>query len=103
MKKRILVSLLGLLLCGTIPSVAQDSGKKENPADKWTESRKLSYILGVQLGQLSKSRDLALDVEMITRGLNDFMKGNELAMSPQQIQQFMADYSVKPRKNNWPL
>ena len=91
MKKPILVFLLGLLLYGTIS--CQDSSQKENPANRWTDSQKLSYILGTQLGQLNQTGDLILDGELIIRGLNDFTKDNELALSPQEIQTFMAEYA----------
>jgi FKBP-type peptidyl-prolyl cis-trans isomerase FkpA len=90
------VFLLGLLLYGTIS--CQDSSQKENPANRWTDSQKLSYILGTQLGQLNQTGDLILDGELIIRGLNDFTKDNELALSPQEIQTFMADMQSKEQE-----
>ena len=98
MKKSILVLLLGLLLYGTVPSLAQDSSQSEKPANSWTDSQKLSYILGTQLGQLNQTGDLAIDEELIIRGLNDFTSDNDLLMSPQEIQTFMADMQRKEQE-----
>jgi FKBP-type peptidyl-prolyl cis-trans isomerase len=96
MKKSIPVLLLGLLLYGTIS--CQDSSQSENPASRWTDSQKLSYILGTQLGQLNQTGDLILDDELIIRGLNDFTRDNDLLMSPQEIQTFMADMQLKEQE-----
>ena len=99
MNKFILVFLLGILLCGTMPSIAQNAGEEsENIPVKWTESQKLSYILGVQLGQLSKTRDLNLNMELIKRGIDDFTKDNELALSPAEIQKFMVEMKRKEQE-----
>jgi FKBP-type peptidyl-prolyl cis-trans isomerase FkpA len=96
MKKPILVFLLGLLLYGTIS--CQNSSQSENPANRWTDSQKLSYILGTQLGQINQTGDHILDEELIIRGLNDFTRDNELALSPQEIQTFMAELQRKEQE-----
>jgi len=88
MKKAVLVLFVGLALCFTTPSIAKD-------ADTWTEAQKLSYILGIQLGQLGKTSGLTVDVKMLSRGLEDFIKEEEPALSPQEIQEFMADLQQK--------
>ena len=83
---------------GTAPSLAQDSSQSENPANRWTDSQKLSYILGTQLGQLNQTGELTLDGELIIRGLKDFTRDNDLLMSPQEIQTFMADMQRKEQE-----
>ncbi|MCC6543579.1 MAG: FKBP-type peptidyl-prolyl cis-trans isomerase [Nitrospirae bacterium] len=98
MKKLILAFLSGILLCGTAPSIAQESGQKESPAINWTDTQKLSYILGVQLGQLGKTRDITLDTELILKGIDDLTKDHEQALSPEQIQQFMAEMQRKDQE-----
>lgn len=98
MKKLILAFLLGILLCVTSPSIAQESGQKESPANKWTDTQKLSYVLGIELGQLSKTREITLDTDLILKGIDDFTKDHEQALSPEQIQQFMADMQRKDQE-----
>ena len=88
MKKAILVLFVGLALCFASPSVAKD-------ANAWTEAQKLSYILGIQLGQLSKTSDLTVDIKMLSRGLKDYSDEKDPALSPQEIQDFMADLQQK--------
>ncbi|MFQ5328694.1 MAG: FKBP-type peptidyl-prolyl cis-trans isomerase [Thermodesulfobacteriota bacterium] len=95
MKKGVLQFVFILLLCGMAPTIAQAVDKNKTPAEEWSEGDKLSYIVGVQLGQLSKTSELGLNIELIERGLNDFKGGNEIAMSPQEIQKFMTDLQSK--------
>ncbi|MCP3678395.1 MAG: FKBP-type peptidyl-prolyl cis-trans isomerase [Deltaproteobacteria bacterium] len=93
-----LVFLAALLLYGTAPALAQDSSQSENPSTRWTDSQKFSYILGTQLGQLNRTGELTLDEELIIRGLNDFTRNDDLLMSPQEIQIFMADMQRKEQE-----
>ncbi len=84
MKKTILILSALLLFFAAESSVAVGAGK-------WTDAQKLSYILGVQLGQFSKGDKLTLDTALIVKGINDFTKDKELALSPEEIKEFMAE------------
>ena len=68
MRKLVLVFILGLLMTSVTVAVAQSPNKNENPADKWTETQKLSYIFGLQIGQLSKDGEFTVDLETFSKG-----------------------------------
>jgi len=95
MKKGVLQFVFILLLCGMAPTIVHGAGGGQSSTKGWSEADKLSYIVGVQLGQLSKTSELDLNIELIERGLNDFTQESEIALSPQQIQKFMADLQSK--------
>ncbi len=91
MKLRIMLfSVLMLSVISGI-AVAQDSAK-------WSDSQKFSYILGTQLGGFSKQSELEVDVEMLTKGLNDTAKGGELALTQDEINLFMASLQQKAQE-----
>ncbi|MFQ5442667.1 MAG: FKBP-type peptidyl-prolyl cis-trans isomerase [Thermodesulfobacteriota bacterium] len=98
MKKIIFALILGLILSSSVQSAAEDSGKKERAADKWTEAQKVSYILGSQIGQISKANDVKIDMALIIRGLNDVVDGVEPAIAPREVKSVMAEFKRKAQK-----
>ncbi len=91
-------SLLALLLVSALPhaSFAQTDG--EEPALD-TDNEKLSYSVGVQFGRvLEYSRD-RIDLEVLTRAMEDAMSGADLAMSDEEVTQSLAEFSQLAQKD----
>ncbi len=98
MKLRIMLfSVLMLFVISGI-TTAQDDARPESAAARWSESQMFSYILGTQIGTYSKKNEMEVDVELFTRGLNDMIKGGELALSESDINIYMASQQKKKQK-----
>ncbi len=98
MKLRIMLfSALMLFIISGI-TIAQDAAESTSAAAKWSESEKISYILGTQIGNFSKQSELEVSIEMFTKGLNDITKGNEPAMSETEINTFLASIQQKAQE-----
>ncbi len=95
MKLRIMLfSALTLFIISGI-TTAQDDAKSASAAASWSESQKFSYILGTQIGTYSKKNEVEVDLDLFTQGLNDLVKGSELAMSQAEINILMASQQQK--------
>ncbi len=98
MKLRIMLfSVLMLFVISGI-TTAQDDAKSESATTKLSESQMFSYILGTQVGTFSKKSEMEVDVEQFTKGLDDMLKGGELALSQSEINIFMASLKKKAQK-----
>jgi len=87
MKKIIAVTALGLMLAGNAMA-AYTAVKLE------TEKQKLSYAMGLDLGEYFKSMEEELDLDMLSRGMGDSYKGNPSLLSPEEnaaVQQAFAE------------
>ncbi len=76
-------------------ATAEDEAKPESASAKWTESQKMSYIIGTQIGGFCKQNELEPNEELFMKGLNDIVKGNELAMSQEEISTVMTTFQQK--------
>jgi FKBP-type peptidyl-prolyl cis-trans isomerase FklB len=95
MKLRIILfSALMLFIISGI-TTAQDDAKSASVAAEWSESQKFSYILGTQIGNYSKNNEMEVNIELFAKGLDDMIKGGELAMSEAEINIFMASQQKK--------
>ena len=64
MKLRIILfSALMLFVISGI-TTAQDDDKSASAAAKWSESQKISYILGTQIGNFSKQSELEVSIDL---------------------------------------
>jgi FKBP-type peptidyl-prolyl cis-trans isomerase FklB len=98
MKLRIMLfSALMLFVISGI-TTAQDDDKSASATAKWSESQKISYILGTQIGDFSKQSDLEVSLDLFAQGLNDVVKGSELAMTQDEIGSFMASFQQKAQE-----
>ena len=93
-QKIMLLSAFMVLIISGI-TTAQDDTKAESIETKWSDAQKMSYILGIQIGQFCKQSDLEVDVELFSKGLNDFVKESELVMSEEEISSVMTAYQQK--------
>ncbi len=98
MKLRIM--LLSVLMLFTISGIttAQDDAKSANAAAKWSESQKMSYILGTQIGNFSKQSEFEVSIELFAKGLNDIINRNEPAMTQAEISSFMTAWQQKEQE-----
>ena len=93
-----LTSLLALLLVPVLSqaSFAQTDG--EEPAIE-TENDKISYSIGVQFGRaLEHSRD-RIDLEVLTKAMEDVMTGADLAMSDEELAKSQAEFQQLAQKD----
>lgn len=99
MKLRIMLFSAFLLLF-TISGIttAEDVAKPASASAKWSESQKMSYILGTQVGNFSKQSELEVSLEMLTKGLNDITNGGKLAMSQAEINTTMSTFQQKAQE-----
>ena len=118
MKKRIFIVVLVLVGMIMISAFAADKSAKEKiapppsktaPLPKVMEQKpellpvlpvdmeKVSYSIGVQLGQNFKQQDVDIRIESFVRGLKDALTGGKLELTEQQIQQLMASFSQQMR------
>ncbi len=88
MKKMIVVvAALGLLF--PMSAMAADAEVKLE-----TEKQKLSYAMGLDLGEYFKNMEEELDLDILSRGMNDSYKGNPPLLSPEEtaaVQQAFAE------------
>lgn len=53
---------------------------------------KMSYVIGLSIGRNAKSDQMNLDVNLLTRGLQDGLSGANPALSEQEIQQTVTEF-----------
>ncbi len=94
------IMLLSVLMLFTISgiTVAQDDAKSASAAAKWSESQKMSYILGTQIGNFSKQSKFEVSIERFAKGVNDITNGTELAMTQAEMSSFMAAFQQKAQE-----
>ncbi len=97
-KLRIMILSASLLFIISGITTAQDDAKSASAAAKWSESEKLSYILGTDMGNYSKQSEIEVSIELFAKGLNDIINGNELAMTQAEISSFMAAWQQKAQE-----
>ncbi len=98
MKLRIMLFSASMLFIISGIATAQDDAEPASAAAKWSESQMFSYILGTQIGTYSKKNELGVNLELFAKGLDDMVKGGELAMSQAEINIFMASQQQKAQK-----
>ncbi len=85
---RLFFSILGsLLLCGV--SIAAE--KKELK----TETEKINYSVGYQIGGDFKSQGVELDPDALVQGIRDAIKKNQPLLSPEQMNATLVDLKKK--------
>ena len=98
MKLRIMLFSASMLFIISGITTAQDDAKSASAAAGWSESQRFSYILGTQIGAYSKKNELEVNLELFAKGLDDMVKGGELAMSQAEINIFMASQQQKAQE-----
>ncbi len=79
--------VLGLpMLLVAITLYAAEAVTLNTPRDK------LSYIIGVQIGNDLKKQSIDVDPAIVSRGLNDSISGNKLAITDQEAKEIITTY-----------
>jgi FKBP-type peptidyl-prolyl cis-trans isomerase FklB len=78
------VLLMAVLLAGT--AFAQDTSDFKN------QKEKLSYALGMDLGNQFKRQSVEIDPDFLAKGLKDFLSGNKLLLTEQQVGAAIAEW-----------
>ncbi len=110
-KMFILMLVLGCLLAMSVYAAKQSPTKKATaPAIKTdsapiitvrkmvtlkTEMDKVSYAIGVELGQNFKSQSIDIKLDLMIQGLKDSMANQQLALTQEEIKQLMATLSQR--------
>ncbi len=79
----------------TVVSAKQDNEPGENLLK--TEMDKVSYAIGTQMGRNFKKQGMDIRVEPLIQGLTDAMKGTELILSQDEMQQIMMSFQKRMR------
>jgi len=98
MKLRIMLFSASMLFIISGITTAQDDAKSASATAEWSESQKISYILGTQIGDFSKQSELEVSLDLFAQGLNDVIKGSELAMTQTEIATSMASVQQKAQE-----
>lgn len=73
---------------------AGQAGKQEAVLLK-TEMDKVSYAIGVQLGQSFKTQEIEIKIEPMMQGLKDSMAGKKLALTQDEMQKVMMSFQQR--------
>jgi len=87
MKKIFSVSLL---LAFTVASVSCAPATKEIKSLE-TEKDKISYSIGVDLGNKFKKMSLDIDTEVVAKGIKDSMAGGQMLLTPDEFMKVMSE------------
>jgi len=80
--------LSALLSIGLLASLAQaeDQESLKDPKDR------LSYSIGVDIGQRLKSQSIEVDPEMLSKGIKDIYTGGKPLMTEQEVRDTLAAF-----------
>lgn len=90
-RKRRLIGILALLV-GFVPgnlTLAAEGTEGDEKAEFKTETQKVSYIIGTQFVSNLKRQGIALDVEMLLRGIREAIAGKPSPFSQAESRQIM--------------
>jgi len=73
----------------------EEAAKSEEALALESQNDRFSYGLGVQVGTQLQRFPLDLDVEILTQAIEDTLKGNDLALSEQELRSTMQSLQQK--------
>ncbi|MFQ5480012.1 MAG: FKBP-type peptidyl-prolyl cis-trans isomerase [Thermodesulfobacteriota bacterium] len=95
MKRTILALAVTLMMISPVSSFAAEAGAAKPETNKWTEAQKLSYVFGTKIGDVSKVNKLTIDNQLLLKGLNDSLKGGDMALTPKEMDVVMSAFQNK--------
>jgi FKBP-type peptidyl-prolyl cis-trans isomerase FklB len=78
-----------LTLLGMVMLMAQCAQK---PAELKTEKDKVSYGIGVSIGKSFKQQQMAVDIDLVVKGLRDETTGNKLLLSDDELRKTLTAF-----------
>jgi FKBP-type peptidyl-prolyl cis-trans isomerase FklB len=88
--------LIGAVACQKAGAPAASELKKE---DLDSQKKKVSYAIGLDIGQNFKARAMDIDLDILFQGLKDARKSGELLLSKDEIQKVMAQFQQDMMKS----
>ena len=90
MKRRVLLGALAVVFASTI-----FVGCSANDDSLKTDADKFSYVVGLNLGTNFKQQNIAVNPQLILKGLQDATSGTKPLLTPEQQQAIMTEYQKK--------
>ncbi len=97
------MKLLGAVLAGSLvlAGCQKDEPKEASEAAKTpaleTLNQKVSYMIGLQVGQNTKRDNLELDIDAFAQALRDVKEGTEPRLSQEQMQAAMQEFQTQQK------
>ncbi|GJQ62049.1 MAG: peptidyl-prolyl cis-trans isomerase [Melioribacteraceae bacterium] len=91
------ISLI-LLLISLTAACQSDGMKKVNKSDLETDSAKVSYALGVDLGKNIKLQGVEVDIDIFMAGLRVSLEEGEALMTEEEVTNAILSYHTKKRE-----
>ena len=96
------VSVVAMLALSLLAAVAGQEAKTTEGAapdaveeELATPQARLSYAIGMQVGQSLKGVNADIDFAVFTRGVQDVLKGQEPLLTPEEVAQIMDEFREK--------
>jgi len=89
--------IFGLMLLAVL---AVPAGAADKPGELKTETQKLSYAFGMDLGSYFKSLGENLDLDMIQYGINDVYNGKKSLMTAEDARTVLQQFSARQQENH---
>src|SRR3954451_8960924 len=89
--KTALITLLSAGLVSSVFAADADSTLK-------TDKEKLSYSIGMDIGQNLKRSQVDVDPETLSKGLKDFLTGNKTLLTDEQKREVMTNFQKEMRE-----
>lgn len=114
--KRILTATVAFALLLTVNALAQDAKAKETNSEEKApateikapeakasdafkdDKEKVSYAIGLQIGESLKMLEGKIDVNVLKRGLDDKFNGKTPLLGAEETEKIMQDFSAKMRE-----
>ena len=69
----------------------------QGPAGLKEQKEKVSYVIGVDIGKALQKQGVAIDPDLVARGIKDGVSGGKLLMSDQEIKETMTAFQKEMR------
>jgi len=69
----------------------------QGPAGLKEQKEKVSYVIGVDIGKALQKQGVAIDPDLVARGIKDGFSGGKLLMSDQEIKETMTAFQKEMR------
>jgi len=90
MKMRTAAAAVGIIALATWAQAQGPAGLKE-------QKEKVSYVIGVDIGKALQKQGVAIDPDLVARGIKDGVSGGKLLMSDQEIKETMTAFQKEMR------
>jgi len=86
------ISSIALLGCGEYKKSSDKTPAVSEISELSTPSQKISYVIGLNMGQSLKNDEIEIDLAALTQALKDTSSGHDPRLSPEDMQQTMSAF-----------